>query len=661
MKTWFLFILVCSYSFNLVAQKCDEFAQLYETVIREFPEVSYDHPTKDRKLFDRISYNLISDKYFTQISKKSFVDFSEKEVERLKKKLFKCADVNGCWQLRDYLYQVFLSSNLSEVKSRVSKAQTQRSKLSNIKTELKSSLSLEALMKVEKSIKTEFGLLTTVELNGILDLISSKKEAAADKDLILKKDQVTGLPNTFKTLAELDNFKHNNSQIYRFASSTVKSEMKALIENKRQDVLESLAVIEVKSLEKTRFEISEIEEVNRAFEELKKKYRKYEDYSSVKSIYEYYKEKKTYFVSISAYDIAQKAEKYYTVAELDALRGKFLSNTKSVPNIEKLDDFIQSRIARIEKYLREEEEKRRREELVRVNLIKEKKAEIAQRRKDLKIKYESSLPTIEDIFDIMRLGSDIKDRYYTEDGKKFIRRVENLGYMQVGDDLYSDINTFRNSRGWEIYTVRLDDERNNQYAVSGNFKVKNAPRDIIELYMLELTTEYRKSTSPYIEPWEGGELKAESGSYVKSGTTFYKIDLEGGDLRVTALDNLDAKGVVVAEKIGDHLLKITPWTNYTHISLKKGDEINLSANGSITLGVFSVPCYPNGISGFRTHNVDGRYNHGCLIGKIGDGDWFYVGTQETIAADRDGLLQLRINDNKESDNDGHFEVRYSFK
>ena len=86
------------------------------------------------------------------------------------------------------------------------------------------------------------------------------------------------------------------------------------------------------------------------------------------------------------------------------------------------------------------------------------------------------------------------------------------------------------------------------------------------------------------------------------------------------------------------------------------------ASGSITLGVFSVACYPKGISGFRTHNVASQFNHGSLIGKIGDdGDWFYVGSEKTIVADRDGFLRLRINDDKEDDNDGHFVVRYEFE
>lgn len=116
MRKLLLCVIICLISANIKAQKCKDFSALYGTVIKEFPQASFDKPTKERLLFDRIAYNLISDKYFLNISKKSFTELSKKDLEKLKKKLFKCTNVDGCWQLRDYLYQFFLFSNLEAAK-----------------------------------------------------------------------------------------------------------------------------------------------------------------------------------------------------------------------------------------------------------------------------------------------------------------------------------------------------------------------------------------------------------------------------------------------------------------------------------------------------------------------------------------------------------------
>ncbi|MBL4604698.1 MAG: hypothetical protein JKY02_03290, partial [Flavobacteriaceae bacterium] len=309
---------------------------------------------------------------------------------------------------------------------------------------------------------------------------------------------------------------------------------------------------------------------------------------------------------------------------------------------------------------KERQKERQKKDLERKKLIKTNKELIAKRWKKLNAKYKTNLPTYADLYNIMHLGAKIKKRTYDSDSIKLTSKLERLGYRLKLDELFSDVNFFINNKGFEIIVSRKEDDNGNQIRLSGVFSIKNAPKDIIELYVLELTTKYRKAESSTVEPWSlGGKYKQSLGFHIKSGRAYYHYSIEDGNLSVFAVDNSDAKHLVMAERIAFNKLKITPWTNHTDIILRKGDKINIRASGSIKLGVFFVPCYPNGISGFRTHNVDKRYNHGSLIGKIGDGDWFYVGSHKIIIADADGLLQLRINDDKESDNDGHFVVKYS--
>ena len=393
---------------------------------------------------------------------------------------------------------------------------------------------------------------------------------------------------------------------------------------------------------------------------MRETYRKYQSYESIKSMNEYYKKKKTLFIENNANEIAKKAKELYSVKQLDSLLEQYLSNTNPTTAINTLEDLIKLRKQRIKKYLQEKEEERRRKEFARINLIKENKAVIAQKRRELEIKYESIFPSLDDLFEIKNLAAAIGKRTYDSDKSQFVNKLSRMGYSLIGD-IYADHNTFKNHKGFKIETWKLMNEDGSVKALSSSFTVENVPTDIIETYVMDITSNCRDRFSSRISPWSiNQDFEEESPFYAKSGGTLYRYKYQDGKFTVSAWDNSDAKSDVVAEKIGENKIKITPWTNYTHISLKKGDRIDLKAYGSITLGVFSVPCYPNGISGFRTHNIDSRYNHGCLLGKIGKGNWFYVGSEKTIVADRDGLLQLRINDDKESDNDGYFEVNYSF-
>lgn len=662
MKKWFLFVLICNISPNLIAQKCDDFSKLYGTVIKEFPEASYDKPTKDRKLFDRISYNLISDKHFLPIGKKSFVDLSEKEVEKLKKKLFKCTDVNGCWQLRDYLYQIFLSSNFSVAKSNVKRIRTQRVKFNETKTYLKDDLSFEELVKQEKSINSNFGLLTTIEINEISDLINSKKVAAADKDLLLKKDYISSLPDNFSSLSQLDDFKYNNSQLYKYASSIVKTELGALIENKKQQVLESLADFEKEKLENTRFEISDIETVNKVFVSLKDTYRKYDDYNSVKSIYEHYKKKKTYFISTNAYEIANKAEDYYTVRELDGLYNQYLSNTNLTPNIEKLDDFITSRKERIQKYLREKEEERRRKELARENLIKENRALVARKRKELKIKHESNLPTFDELHYILQSYLkliNIDGKYNVDDANDFIRLVENKGYMRKRTtNISSDDETFENGRGFTIEASAFG-SFDSEHLAFVSLSIPKASKELIQLYKLELTSGFRGVNKTSMNP---SEIPQNDDFFLNSGRTIYNLKVdERGTLIATANRNTDAHWPIICERTNQNTLKVSSFCTYSDLYIKEGQTITLKVSGRIKVGAWAGYSGPNGINGYTNYNKVRRYKHGALLGKIGkDGEWFLIGGHKSIIAQKSGRLYVTINDIDINNNEGYYEINHSF-
>ena len=300
------------------------------------------------------------------------------------------------------------------------------------------------------------------------------------------------------------------------------------------------------------------------------------------------------------------------------------------------------------------------------NKVRQSVNEVNILRTDLSKKYNTYFPTHIDLFQIMNLAKAIAGSTSKQDQYNFIYTVENLGYRleDPARKLYSDLNQFKNNRGYEIYTVRIVDKYGRLKAISANLKIKNAPKDIIELYVKEITSNCRKNTSSMLDPFKSGQkLDSEPVHYVISGGTIYLYEIKNGTLKVTALDNSDAKAVVIAEHIAPNKLKVTPWSNFTNISLKKGAVLELKTSGTIALGNFIRLVHgktgPEGIDGYQQYNIDRRFNHGCLLGKIGKGEWFLVGNGKRIVAENEGFLQLKINDNKVNDNDGYFVVEYA--
>ncbi|UAY50976.1 hypothetical protein [Ferruginibacter albus] len=107
-----------------------------------------------------------------------------------------------------------------------------------------------------------------------------------------------------------------------------------------------------------------------------------------------------------------------------------------------------------------------------------------------------------------------------------------------------------------------------------------------------------------------------------------------------------------------NIIKVSSYSNYTTIQLKKGDVVTLKASGEVTLGPFAGTTGPEGIDGYTMYNYVPGFKQGSLLGRIGDGDWFLVGYGQTITCEYSGALQLIVNDNDPSNNSGYFDVEY---
>lgn len=100
-----------------------------------------------------------------------------------------------------------------------------------------------------------------------------------------------------------------------------------------------------------------------------------------------------------------------------------------------------------------------------------------------------------------------------------------------------------------------------------------------------------------------------------------------------------------------------PWTD-TGFVLRGGEMFRVDADGSITWGVGRIDGPAGEMSSpYNANRPMPNRAGGALIGRIGNGDAFYIGSGQTILrASNEGRLYLGVNDDYLRDNSGSFRV-----
>ena len=101
------------------------------------------------------------------------------------------------------------------------------------------------------------------------------------------------------------------------------------------------------------------------------------------------------------------------------------------------------------------------------------------------------------------------------------------------------------------------------------------------------------------------------------------------------------------------------WTD-TFLDVRAGDMLVFDADGSVRLSADTndVAYIGGATSGRRAANSPfSNQAAGALIGRIGDGSSFFVGSRRTVRAPATGRLYLGVNDDYLMDNAGDFQVR----
>ena len=99
------------------------------------------------------------------------------------------------------------------------------------------------------------------------------------------------------------------------------------------------------------------------------------------------------------------------------------------------------------------------------------------------------------------------------------------------------------------------------------------------------------------------------------------------------------------------------WTA-TGITVRRGEPLSISADGEIKIGGPGNPsASPAGAGATNAGNPAPSVPTGALIGRIGNGAPFLIGSQTQIQAPAAGQLFLGVNDSYLQDNEGTFQVQ----
>lgn len=285
------------------------------------------------------------------------------------------------------------------------------------------------------------------------------------------------------------------------------------------------------------------------------------------------------------------------------------------------------------------------------------KASLKGRAKTLRDTYQVSFPSFVSLLEMMDLARGLHRETKKEDIDYFLRRARRLGFTlnNSSGKLTLNINGFSNDRGHLLSTYKT--QKDNRQINGAVLTIAKAPQDVVGYYYEQLTSEFRPFDQFYIQP---RSLKSyvtdfKTAPHVRSGSTFYSMEMEGGTLKLMAIDRLDSSSSV-ASRVGFDHLEVTAWTSKTDVYVKRGETLNFLVEGKVK--------HARGLIKINAEGLDwaGAYdkccNYSALIGKIGNGEWFTIGTGKRLKAKNSGRLQLRINDANVRDNEGEFQVYY---
>jgi hypothetical protein len=140
-----------------------------------------------------------------------------------------------------------------------------------------------------------------------------------------------------------------------------------------------------------------------------------------------------------------------------------------------------------------------------------------------------------------------------------------------------------------------------------------------------------------------------------SGTANTVLTIKGSDGSTINYNTLD-------KPYFEKETEISQYTN-TGIAINKGEQIFITATGSISVGPIVGSSGPDGLgSGFmgaslESYNIVPNFKHAALMYKLSQADdWIQCGSNYKFKADKFGFLIFQVNDNDQGNNSGSYKV-----
>lgn len=376
MKYLFILIATLLISTKVSSQNAENVEKWLYSVEKEFPEIDRASSTSTLRSgmpkYNRIRFNLLSDRYFVPVFGKPFdklgalkKNLIARKFTKLKRqKKFGVNEIKHPWakRLDWYMSGVFIQPTAynTAIKEVISLRKIRQQYNTTIQNIQKDKIDFDYLSSEKTMITSNYTKLLPSEIDLLKKLIDEKEGNVANKALVENANKLKILDNSFTSLAKLKSFLKDNLMIHRSANQETRDRVFNQNETKTNQILDYLVKIEIENL--SSLSISELNNFHKAF------YAKFSDfntfaYKQVKGVENQIKTAKTKKVIAQIKDIESKIELTENGNDLFKLEQLYLSfiHQSNEPKIVNLNKTVANRKITIinekKRIWQEEEEK----------------------------------------------------------------------------------------------------------------------------------------------------------------------------------------------------------------------------------------------------------------------------------------------------------------
>lgn len=366
MKNYLIVLMLFSCIQNSIqAQvKCERLLEWTKVAKVEFPDVSFNKVVVGSSLYNKVLYNLYSDKYFVPIFGKPFDEISVKDRNSIYMQLRKCS-VQGkyseelSWEAGTLLHPLaesgFGDYPSSKVLNKIQEFRKLREQYNSITVSVKnsnnSSKELENYLSV---LNNDLSILFPSEIKMLKDLILMKLKIQAEKELTQILNSELSKSPSYESFVTHFSFKEDNHILFNYLDDGVKNQINSKIQSNLSTIVKNLMTAELLKVNALKADGSSIESINYLIASFRSKYLYYFKYDQISSAFSSFESKKTKIISSIYPKIKEKIGSIQSIPDLNKFEDEYLSNTLSTDiSIVELYKLLNNRKIAIEKQLEE--------------------------------------------------------------------------------------------------------------------------------------------------------------------------------------------------------------------------------------------------------------------------------------------------------------------